>query len=120
MVLKREVFGPLIAPGIEQRNQRAALRIDTAQVRALGEIAPRTAQREVLRFIGATVLFRDDVFDVQGKVAVLLAKKAILASLFGSYLHEAPRCGIHQGLPFTSRIPLAFALTMAIKSAAST
>lgn len=63
--IAREVPGPLFAARMEQGRHLAGVGIDAGQVRALLEIALWTGEREVLRVIGAAMLPRDDVLDVE-------------------------------------------------------
>jgi hypothetical protein len=68
-----EVLLPSVSSGMKQQNNVTAQRIETRQIRPLAQIAAMAGQRQIIRFVGASVLFGDNVFDVVAKLAVLLA-----------------------------------------------
>jgi hypothetical protein len=73
-----EVIGPDVTPGVEQANNIACLRINSGQIGALVQVALRASQGEVIGIIGATMLARDDVLDVETQFGKHLRQPAIL------------------------------------------
>jgi hypothetical protein len=90
------MLDPLVASGVKERHEVTAHRVDAREVWSLMEIASVAGQRKIVRSVGAAVLLRHDMFDVMGKVAVLLAEKTILAMVVCPLSNEIPRGGIHR------------------------
>jgi hypothetical protein len=80
---------------MEQRRDFSANGVDTRQVRALPEITAMASQRQVLGFVGAAVLLRDNMLDVVRQLAVLLSKLAILTTIIRATPYEVARGDIH-------------------------
>jgi hypothetical protein len=91
----REVLDSLVAPGMKERHYLTTHRIDASQVRAFEEIGAMTSEGEVVNVISSTMLLRNDMLDVVGQLAILLAKQAIFASVVRSMPDKVPRSGIH-------------------------
>ena len=61
--------------------------IDSSQVRTFVEVAAVACQREIIRIIGAAMLFRHNVLNMVNEFAVLLVRPAVLAMLAGPPPH---------------------------------
>ena len=85
------VFLPLLAR-VEQPGERAGERVNAGQVGAFVEIAVDAREAEIGLIIGAAVLARADVLEVQGRERrVILMQAAILAAVRGPLAHEGSR-----------------------------
>src|SRR3954467_6500423 len=60
-----EVFGPSSASRVEERYQRAGLRVDRGGTVALGSVAERAAQPQVRLLVGPAARQGDDVLDLE-------------------------------------------------------
>src|SRR5947209_15524334 len=80
---------------MKKRGDLPRLRIDSCQVRTLMKITAMACERKIVRIIGSTVLFRDDVLDMMSQFAVLLAQLAIFASLVSAAPYEVACCSVH-------------------------
>jgi hypothetical protein len=69
--------------------------VDTRQVRTLPEITAMASQCQVLAFVGAAVLLRDNMLDVVRQLAVLLSELTILTTIVRATPDEVARGGIH-------------------------
>jgi len=68
---------PPVTTRVKQRRRFSGPGIDSCQVGAFAEIAPVASQGEIIGAFGPTVLSGNDVFDVVGQFAVLLAEQAV-------------------------------------------
>jgi hypothetical protein len=69
---------------VKHWNDHAGVRVNGGQVRALAEIAALATPRQVLEFIRATMLLRNNVLEVERpKRKVFLVELAILAARSG-------------------------------------
>jgi hypothetical protein len=89
------VIVPFVAAGMEERRDLSANGVDTRQVRTLPEITAMASQRQVLGFVRATVLLRDNMLHVVSQLAVLLSKLAILTTIIRATTDEVARGDIH-------------------------
>lgn len=80
---------------MKQLRETTSRRVDPGQIGTFVQIAPMTGQSEIFDSIRATVLLRNDVFNVMGKLAVLLMKPAILTTAACTLPHKPPCAGIH-------------------------
>ena len=85
------VFPPLLAR-VEQLGDRAGERVNAGQVGAFVEIAVDAREAEIGLIIGAAVLARADVLDVEGgERRVILMQVAILAAVCRPLAHQGSR-----------------------------
>lgn len=78
----REVRGPALAPGVEQRHDSSAAGIDGRKVGPLELVAAIAGKGEVCRLIAPAVLTRNDVLNlVPQKGGIVLVKTAVFASI---------------------------------------
>ena len=75
---------PIVLPRIEQRDDRAGLRINAGNVRTLVSIAVNTAKGEVVRDRKAAVFPREYVIDLKGFRNGGFAEQAVLAPSAGA------------------------------------
>jgi hypothetical protein len=81
---------------MEERHDLSANGVDARQVGTLPEITAMASQCQVLAFVGAAVLLRDNVLDVVGQLAVLLSELAILTTIGCTAPDEVARGDIHR------------------------
>ena len=100
------VFPSLLAR-VEQLGDRAGERVNARQVGAFAEVAVDAREAKIGFVIGAAVLARADVLDVQGRERrVILMQVAILAAVRGPLAHEGSRRLCHDpALDFMLRAP---------------
>jgi hypothetical protein len=60
-----KVFSPFIAPGMEQANDSAAVRIDPGNVRPLEAIAMDAGEGQIIRYGWSTMLLSDNVINLE-------------------------------------------------------
>jgi hypothetical protein len=94
---------PHVAPRVEERDKRAAGRVDAGEVGPLVGIAAVAGQGEVCRVIGPAVLLGDDVFDVVRQAGRFLAEQAVFATVPSTLADNLSRRGIHHAEPFKPR-----------------
>ena len=83
---------PSLLARVEQLGDRAGERVNAGQVGAFVEIAVDAGEAEIGCVIGAAVLARTDVLDVQGgERGVILMQVAILAAVGRPLAHEGSR-----------------------------
>ena len=92
----REVFVPIVEPGMEQACQLSGLRIQPGEIRAFVEITMVARERQVFRRVLASVLARRDVFDVKRQRLLFLPQPAILAATRCALPDRLAQPGIHQ------------------------
>jgi hypothetical protein len=103
---------------VKERRNVSGGRIDPRQVLPLPEIASVAGQSKVSQFLGSTMLFGHDVFNVVRDVAVFLMQPAVLAAVLCAPPHKRPRRLIHRYARFELRCLRALLLRIEIKSAA--
>ena len=69
---------------MKQQDNVTAQRIEATQIRPLAQIAAVTGQCQILRLVGSSMLSGDNMFDVMGEFAVMLAQQTIFAAIAGS------------------------------------
>ena len=116
--VQAKVAGPPVQARMEQSRDLVGEGVDTGKVGPLLQIAAMAGQCQVSRFIRATMLFGDDVFDVVRKVAVLLSQQAVLATILSPHPDQISRLEIGHWFAFAVSLRCALSLRMAIKSAA--
>lgn len=87
---------PPVSPGVKQNLYFTRHRVDSTQVRAFVQIAAMASERKIFDIIAAAVLTGDNVFDLMRHRAMLLAKLAVLATIFGPLSDKQPGSGIHR------------------------
>jgi hypothetical protein len=80
---------------MEERHELSADGVDTCQIRTLPEITAMASQCQVLAFVRAVVLLRDNVLDVVRQLAAILSELAILATIGRTAADEVARGDIH-------------------------
>ena len=95
---------PLLLARVKQWGDFAGLRINAREIGAFAQVAVNAREAEVRLVVGAAVLARADVLDVQGgEGRVVLMKLAILAAIRSAPTHQGARRGIHSELVFIAR-----------------
>ena len=98
--LEGKVILPSLLARVEQLSDRAGARVNAGQVGAFVEIAVDAREAEVGFVIGAAMLARTDVLDVQGgEWRVVLMQVAILAAVGRPLAHEGSRRLRHKAAP---------------------
>ena len=98
--LESKVILPLLLARVEQLGDGAGERVNARQIGAFVEIAVDAREAEIGFVIGAAVLARADVLDVQGgERGVILMQVAILAAVRGPLAHEGSRRLRHKAAP---------------------
>jgi len=103
---------------MKQPNDFIRNRVNTCEVRTLPQVATMAGQREVVQFIGSTMLLRNDVLKMVSKRTVLLPQKTIFAAISGPLTDQTSQLGIRHGCEFELSLRCAFSLRIAMKSAA--
>ena len=91
-----EVIGPNIISGIEEAHSHSPRSIEAGDIRPLVVVAVQACEREVVQFVGTSVLFRDDVVHLEGQGIVPLRHSAILADSTGSSPDRFTGLSIHR------------------------
>jgi len=94
--LKQEVLGPLVTSGVKERDNLTADWIHACEIRALLEIAAVAGQRKIVDVVTPAVLLGNDMLDVVGELAMLLAQQAILATVVRSPSNEVLHASVHR------------------------
>jgi hypothetical protein len=63
---KGEVLAPLLAARVKESRHLSGLGINSCQVRPFVQVAAMAGQSQIIRIVGAAMLFRDYVLDVVG------------------------------------------------------
>lgn len=97
-----EVFVPLLSAGMKKFGEMAGYGIDPCQIRTLVKIAIDAGEGEIAQFVGASVLLRHDVFDVQHcKRRVVLMQLTIFATISCALTYASPGRLVHLTLGAT-------------------
>jgi hypothetical protein len=79
-----EVVAPNLATGVKQIGHPSGIRIDAGEIRAFDEIAVVTRQSQIVDAITATVLTRDDMFNVITEIRLpTFLHPAVFAAVLG-------------------------------------
>jgi len=71
-------------------------RVDSAEIRAFGQIAPNARPSEVTQFVSAAMFDCDNMFDlVTPEWSMLVPQPTVLATVIRSLPHELARLLIH-------------------------
>lgn len=76
---------PGLSSGVKEGGELVGVWVDGAEVSAFGAVAVGASQGKVFEGCGATMLFRNDVFHLEGKEGNALGKAAIFAAAVGSF-----------------------------------
>lgn len=91
---------PLVEPWIEQPHDFTGIGINAGQIASLMEIALRAGECQVVEIVGAVVLSRNDMFNLQrDQGRYLLPALAIFATVCRPLPDGVPRCGVHSLRP---------------------
>ena len=93
--LKAKVTVPIVASRMKQLDYLCGFRIDTCHGRSFAKITALACKGEIIHFIGAAMLFRDNVFNVVRQFRILLRHQAVLTSIFRALANKTARGGIH-------------------------
>ena len=88
------MFIPLLATRIEKRNDLTRCFQTTGYIRPFSRVARLATPCEIPRVIGTVMLLGDDVLQMKGRRPIV-GMMAILAALPRTFLHTAPRRGLH-------------------------
>lgn len=113
-----KMITPLVPARVEKHYKLIGQGINPREVRPFSQVATMAGQRKIAKFCGATMLFGNDVFDVVGKMAVLLLEQAILAPIPRPLADQIPHLGVCHGWEFGVSLRWALSLRIAMKSAA--
>jgi len=92
-----EMFIPAVLPGMKQPDERAAFRVNSAQVWSLVRIAVVAGESEVSAVVCSPMLASDDVLDVIGEERLrVLWQGAVFAAITGSFADSLPEPLVHQ------------------------
>lgn len=95
--LPLKVGGPFVASGMEELYDGSRCGIDPCKVGSLVQVAVMAGEGKVRGCIRTTVLFRSDVFDMEGSEGrVLFRKKTVLTTAPGSLANEPALGLVHQ------------------------
>jgi len=114
--MKLEMVGPHVLMGVEEWYDGRGLDVNSREIRTFACVASITGQGEVLRVVWAAVLFRDNVLDVMGEAALLLAEEAVFATVPGPRADILSRLRVHQAAPGVARYRVALSFRIAMKS----
>ena len=89
------MFFPEIPPGMKKGHHSFSQGINSRKVWPFMEIAAVASQGEIVRMVGAAVLFGHDVLYVMDQFAVLLVQAALFATLAGAPSDGFPCSRIH-------------------------
>ena len=83
---------------MEQRNHHSHIGIDARQIGSFVPVAAIAGERETGRIVGTAVLFRHDVFDVEGNQRrCQLGKAAIFTRVPGPPAHKTASSLVQSG-----------------------
>ena len=82
---------------MKQPDERAAFRVNSAQVWSLVRIAVVAGESEVFAVVSSAMLASNDVLDVIGEKRLrALRKAAVLAAMIGTFTDGLPEPLVHQ------------------------
>ena len=94
--LKAKMSLPLVTTRMKQSHYFSCSRVDTCYVGTFAKITAVACKCKIVDFVGAAVLFGDNVLNVMRQFAVLLRQAAILATILGTLANKMARRGIHR------------------------
>lgn len=86
---------PVVTSGMKQLDYLFSVGIDTCNVGSLAKITAMACKCEIVSFIGAAMLFGDNVLDMVGQFGILLWQQTVLTTILRSLSDELARGGIH-------------------------
>ena len=90
-----EVFAPVVAAGMEEAADFAAVGVDAGEVWPFVQIAVGAGEGEIVPARRAAMLSGDDVLDVKREDALALREVAVFASVACAVAGESPERGWH-------------------------
>ncbi len=91
-----EMFTPPVLPRMKQPDERAAFRVNSAQVWPLVGIAVIAGESEVSAVVCSAMLASDDVLDVIVEERLRVLWQGVFAAISGSFADSLPEPLIHQ------------------------
>jgi hypothetical protein len=76
------MFTPALTQGMEKRDRRSGVRIDSSLLGSFGGVVRETDQAKILLGRGSASGFRDDVVHMHAQATILLRRQTISAALF--------------------------------------
>jgi hypothetical protein len=94
----REVFCPMIAPGMEQSGECSGLRIQAGEIWPFVQVAVVAGERKIFRRIAPFMLARDDVFDMKSQRLQGLRQPAVFTGVVRARPDELAELVVHHAL----------------------